>query len=75
MFSFGDGVVWFIVVEWVISLFIGCFFLGYEIRGKGVFWVIWDSDLEIEEEVEDLVCLFESVLKWCWCGLVIWLEI
>lgn len=50
-------------------------FFGYCDNGYCVFCVLCDSDLEVEEEVEDLVCEFEIVLKCCCWGSVIWLKI
>lgn len=53
----------FIVVEDVISMFSGTLFPGYRIVQKGHFRVIRDSEMEVDEEAEDLVRSFESALK------------
>src|SRR5436190_2236867 len=53
----------FLPLEELIAIFLPRLFPGYEVNDRGFFRLIRDSDVEINEESEDLVLLYESALK------------
>jgi polyphosphate kinase len=65
----------YVAIESLVKRFSALLFPGYEVRGAAEFRVLRDSDIEIEEEAEDLVRYFANAIKRRRRGRVIRLEL
>ncbi len=70
-----DGVRRFVAVETAIRLFADALFPGYDVVSSGAFRIIRDSDVELQEEAEDLVRQAEAALRERRMGDVVRLKI
>jgi polyphosphate kinase len=65
----------FLSLETLVSMFLDHLFPGCQAEAQGLFRLIRDSDVEIEEEAEDLVREFEARLKQRRLGSVVRVKI
>jgi len=53
----------FVLLDDLITMFLDRMFPGFRVTGQGTFRLIRDTDVEFEEEAEDLVRSYETALK------------
>ena len=58
-----EGPIRFVMLEDLVAMNMGRLFPGFTVQGSGLFRLIRDTDVEFEEEAEDLVRSYESALK------------
>ncbi len=65
----------YISIEALVRRFSSLLFPGFAVRESGLFRILRDSDIEIEEEAEDLVRYYRSAIKQRRRGRIIRLEL
>ena len=65
----------FIAIETLVRRYSTQLFPGFEVRDSGLFRILRDSDIEIEEEAEDLVRYYRTAIKQRRRGRIIRMEI
>ena len=69
------GQIRFVMLEELVALSMGLLFPGFHVAGRGLFRLIRDTDVEFEDEAQDLVRSYETALKRRRRGVVIHLAV
>ena len=70
----GDKAI-YVPIEQLITQFASTLFPGFKILGDGIFRVLRDSDIEVEDEAEDLVRYFRTAIQRRRRGRAVMLEL
>lgn len=65
----------YIALEQFVAAFLHKLFPGFEVVAQGLFRILRDSDIELEDEAEDLVRTFEALIKQRRMGSVVRVKI